>query len=144
MGQIFIVSSLSAFMLIQYIVSCASSCVFSIPMWFRCSCFSVLPCSTMGIFIQLPFITVTSMIAISSLNDQYACRSFCISALVDGQPQSSSSDSMPMCSSSSITILISSALMQSSMSMHDSVEVMVIHMPGISSSLFGCVWIASL
>ena len=40
---------------------------------------------------------------------------FCTSALVDGQPQSMSSDSIPMCSSSSVTIVISPAVMQCGM-----------------------------
>ena len=41
-----------------------------------------------------------------------------------------------MCSSSSDTILTSSAIMHSSMSVYDSFAMMVIHMTEISSSLF--------
>ena len=101
--------------------------------------------STVGIIILLTLIAVLSMTAIWSLNDQHGCRSFCIPALDDSLSLSMSSDSMPMCSSSSIAILISSAIMQSGMSMHDSIALIVMHMPRISSSLFcGCVWIANL
>ena len=45
-------------------------------------------------------------------------------------------ESMPMCSSFNIAILISSADMYSGMSMHDSIVLMMVHMPCISSSLF--------
>ena len=85
------------------------------------------------------------MIAISSLNDQYVYRSFCTSGLVDGQTQNMKSDGMSMCSSSSAAIFISSAVMQSGFSVHDCIALMVMNIPGISSSLsHGCVWIASL
>ena len=134
MGQFFIISSMSAFMLAQYIDSYASSLVFCISMWFRCSCLSALSCSATGSIIILHFIAVLSMIGISSLNDQYACRSFCTSALVDDQPQSTSSDSMHMCSSLGLLILLLS-VMSSDMSMHDDMWLMVMHMPWISSPL---------
>ena len=39
--------------------------------------FSALSCSDTGSIIFLPFIVVESMIAISSLNDKYACSFFC-------------------------------------------------------------------
>ena len=58
-------------------------------------------------------------IAISSLNVQYGCRSFCTSALTVGQPCNTYSDSKLRCSSSMVTDLISSPVMQSGMSMHD-------------------------
>ena len=91
--------------------------------------------------VVLTFISLLSMIEISPLTDQYGCRSFCTSAFVNGQPQSMISESMPMFLSSSIANLISSATVQSSMSKHDSVTLMVIQMSGISSYLFyGCVW----
>ena len=52
---------------------------------------------------------------------------------------------MPLCTSTSVANLISSAVMQSGMNMHDSIALMVMHMPGISSSMFcGCVRIAYL
>ena len=40
------------------------------------------------------------------------------------------------CSSSKVAYLISFAVMQSGMSMHDSLTLIVMCMPGISSSLF--------
>ena len=61
------------------------------------------------------------------------------------QPWSKSSESITMCSSFSVPVLISSAVIQSDISMHDSIALMVVHIPGISSSLsHSCVWIASL
>ena len=75
-------------------------------MLLRCSCFSALSYSSTGIIICQPFIAVQSMIAISSPNDQFGYLSFCTSALVNGQPWSMSSESMPMCLSPSVAILI--------------------------------------
>ena len=90
-----------------------------IPVWFRCSCFSALSYSFVDMIILLPFIAVPSMIAISSLNDHYQCRPAFTSALVDGQPCSMNSDSMHMCSSSDLAILITFTVTQSGMSMYD-------------------------
>ena len=115
----------------------ASSLVFSISMCFWCSCLSALPCSTVGIIVLLPFTAMQSMIAVSTLNDQYGSRSFCTSALVDGKLWSMRSESMLTCLSSSVAIPISFAVMQSSMSVHDIVALMVTQMPGILSSHFG-------
>ena len=57
------------------------------------------------------------MIAISFLNDQYACSFFCTSVLGSGQPQSASSDRMLI--TNVVPVPISSTLIQSGMSMHD-------------------------
>ena len=84
----------------------------------------------------LTFIAVPPMIAVSSLNDQFGWMSFCISALGNSQQWSVSSDNMPMCSSSYVAILISFVVMQSRMSMHDCVVLMVMCMPVISLSQF--------
>ena len=62
--------------------------------------------------------------------------SFCTSALVNGQQQSTPSDTMHMCPSSTVAIYISSVVMQSGMFVPDSIMLMVMHMPGICSSLF--------
>ena len=97
---------------------------------------SVLSCTTSGNNTILSSMVVPSMNVISSVNVQYGCRSLCTSALVDGQLHSTSSDSIPICSSSSIAFLIASAVMKSEMSEHDSIALMVIHMPEISSFLF--------
>ena len=51
---------------------------------------------------------------------------------MNGQLQSIKSTNALMYSSSMITSLISSAVMQSVLSVHDSIALMVIHMPGIS------------
>ena len=69
-----IISSLSMFLLIQCWDSCASSCVFSIPICFRWNCFNASSCNATGITILLPFIIILSMITVSSLNGQYGCR----------------------------------------------------------------------
>ena len=118
-GVVFIVSSMSAFMLTQYLDSHASSLVFPIPTWFRCSCFSVLSCNDAGTIILLLFMAIPLVIAISSLNDQYDCSSFCTSVFVDGQPQNAFSDRIPKCPLFSVANLIFLAVMQSGMSMHD-------------------------
>ena len=94
--------------------------------------FNAFSCSAAGIIIILPFIAIPSMIAISCLNDQYGCRCLCTSALIDSQLWSMNSDSMPMCLLSIIANLISSAIMQSGMSVHDSIDLIVIQMPGIA------------
>ena len=53
------------------------------------------------------------------MNDQCCGSSFCTSALVNGQPWGICADSIPRYSSSMVATLISSAVMQSSISMHD-------------------------
>ena len=134
-GAFSVIFPMSALMLNQYMNSYASSLVFSITMWFRCSCFSAFSCSTAGIIILLPFIAILSMIVIPSVNDQYGYRSFCISALVSGQSWNKRHNNMPMCSLSSIANLISFAFMQFGMSVHDSIALMLMHIPRMSSSL---------
>ena len=62
---------------------------------------------------------VPSVIVISSLNDQYGCSSFCPSAFIDGQLQSKYSESRLKCTLTRVATLISSAGMQSSVSVHD-------------------------
>ena len=85
------------------------------------------------------------MIAISSLTIQYGCSSFCTSASVDDQSWSTCSDRMPRCSSSSVAIHISSAVKQSGISVHDSIALIIKHIPGISSLFIShCFWIANL
>ena len=92
-----------------------------------------------GIIIILSFIEMPSMIVISSLNNQYGCRSFCTSALVSGQLQSIHSGSMPKHLSPSVDILISSAVLQSGISKHEFMALMVIHM-----SEFLCLFVSRL
>ena len=83
-----------------------------------------------------PFMAFPSLIAVSSLNYLYGCCSFCTSTFVDGQLWTTCSDRIPKCSSSSITILISSALMQSGMAIHNSIALMIMPIPDISSYPF--------
>ena len=123
-------------MLIQQMDSHASSLVFFMPMLSRCSCVSASSRSTVGIIFLFFFIAMPSMIMMSSLNYQYGCISSCISALVNGQPWNMSSDTIPMCSLSSVAILILSVVMQSGMSMNDFAALTVMNMTGISSFLF--------
>ena len=132
----FIISFMLTVMLTQCMGSYASSIVFSTAIWLRLSCISALSWSAAGTIILLPFIAVHSMSAISSVNYQYGCNSFCSSNFVDGQQWSMSSDNMPRCLSYIVAILISSALMQLGMLMHESIVLMVIHMSSISSYLF--------
>ena len=131
--QCFTISPMSVSNFSQYINSHASSLVFYITMWFRCSCFTASSCSTASILLLLlPPITMMSMIAISCLNAQHGCSFFCTSTLLSSQPCSVSSDSEPMCSSSSTANLIPSATTQSGMSMHYYIVLVVRPMLGIS------------
>ena len=79
---------------------------------------------------------IPSMIAISSLNKHYSCSSLFYFGFVDGQPWSTCSDRKLRCSSSRVAPHISSAAMKSGMSMQNSIALMVMHIAGISSSLF--------
>ena len=79
---------------------------------------------------------ITLMMTISSLNDQYSCSSFYNSTYVDDNPCNIYSGRMPKCSLPSVASLIYSASMESGIFMHGSLELMVIHIGGISSSLF--------
>ena len=75
-----------------------------------------------------------------SLNDQYSRSLFCTTAFASGQAETTNSARMPRYSSYTVAILLSSAVMQSGMSVHDSIALEVKHMPCISLSLFhGCV-----
>ena len=65
--QCFIISSISEFMLIQYMDSHASNLVSSMPMIVNFSCFTVCCCNSAGMIAFLPFITTTSIMASSSL-----------------------------------------------------------------------------
>ena len=104
-----------------------------------------LSSSDAGTIILLPFMAVPSMVAISCLNDQYGRSYFCTSAFVNSHPWSTSSVRMLQCLSSRVAVLIYSDVMQSVLSMHDYNALMIMHMPGISPSLFhSCVWIANL
>ena len=72
----------------------------------------------------------------SSLNEQYDSNSFHTWAFIDGQPWSTHSDSRPKCSSSRIATLTSLSIMQCGISVHYSIKFMVMHIHGISLSLF--------
>ena len=75
--------------------------------------FSAFSCTAAGIIIVLSFIAMLSMIVMSSLSDQYGCRTFYTSAVIDGQPQSTSSDNIVVHFTYTVAIHISSAVMQS-------------------------------
>ena len=99
------------------------------------------PWSEAGIIIiLLPFMVIPSIIAISSLNNQYGYISFCSSAFTDGHACNTYYDNMHRCSSSMVTDLISPALMYSGMPMYDSMAFMAIFTPSISLSVF-VVWL---
>ena len=67
----FTVFSMSAFIFIQYMDSLARNLVFSIPVSLQWRLSSVCYCNSAGIMILLPFISITSIIANSSLKMQY-------------------------------------------------------------------------
>ena len=88
-----------------------------------------------GGIMLLPFMAIPSNITISSLNDHYVCRSFCTLALVGGQSCNTYSDSMLRFSSSVVTDLISSVVIQSGISMDDCRTFMDMFFPSISLSV---------
>ena len=100
------------------------------------------PCGSGGaalVLIPLSFMAMPSMIMISSQSDQYGYRSFCISALANCHPCNMSSDSMPMCLSTSVAFLILSCCHACTLvCLCITTVLMVMHMSGVSSSLF--VW----
>ena len=122
-GKILKESSMLAFMLVPHMNSRVYSHVFSMPIWFMYSWFRIFPWSDADVSILLPFIAIPSIIMILSLYEQYGCRNFFTSALIDGQPHNTYSDSIHRCSSPLVTDLISSALM------HDSMAFMVMFIP---------------
>ena len=77
---------MSLLILTQYIDSHASSFAFLMPMWLTWSWCSACCFSTSGIIMCLPFMTITSMTARSSLYDQYGLMSRCSWSFVVGQP----------------------------------------------------------
>ena len=93
-----------------------------------CILFITLSYNEAGMLVLLPLMAIKSMVSISSLNDLYSCSYLVPQFFVNGK--------VLRCSSSKVTSLISCAVMQSGMSQHDSITLMVMHMPGISSSLF--------
>ena len=88
---------------------------------------------------------ILSITTISSMNDQYGYRSLCTSPLIHCQSHNTYSDGTLKCSSFIVADLVSSVVLQSCMSVHDCMVLMVRFIPGISSSLLsqGCVWTAN-
>ena len=85
--------------------------------------------------IHLPLMAIPSMIANSSLNDQWGYSPFYTSISVDGQLQSMNVVKALNCLSSRPASHIFAA-MQSGMSVHDSIVLKVMCLPGIFSSPF--------
>ena len=96
--------------------------------------FSVLSCSDVGIINLLPLMANTSMIAVSSLNDQHGCSSLCSSVFVDGKLWNMSSANSLGCPSPRPVSLISSAVILACLCMTH-IALIVMYMPGFSSSL---------
>ena len=109
--------------------------IFSIPTWLICSHLSVLSLSDAYTVTLFPCMAIISMNATSSLNDHYGCSSSCMSAFIDGQPQSTSSANVLRCSIYRITSLISLPVMHSIISLYTSIVLMLMCMLVISSSL---------
>ena len=134
----FIISSMSLFIMIQYMDLLASSLV-SMPMRFRGICFCALSCSTAGIFILMAF-HCNAIYDCNLISEWPVWLQVFLHLSFDSQLRNISSNNMPMCSSSGITICTCSVVIQSSLSMHESIALMVIHMLGIPLSLpHGCV-----
>ena len=82
----FYICSILALMLCQNTDLWASSSVFSMPMWFMCSCVSTCYCRLLGMIMHLPFSNTPSITTSLSLYGQYGLMSVCSSSLVCGQP----------------------------------------------------------
>ena len=82
----FIYASISALILCLNMDSWVSSFIFSIPMWFMCSCLSTCCFRLFGMIMHLPFSNTPSMTTRSSLYSRYGLMSVCSSSLVCGQP----------------------------------------------------------
>ena len=110
----------------------------SMSMWLICSWFFALTCSDTGMVI-LPCFDVYPMYDCYLIPEWPIGLQFCLYLSFYGQPTEE-------CSSFRVISITFSVVMQSGMSAHDSVAVMVKHMPGISLFLFfhGCVFIANL
>ena len=132
MGQYLAISSISVLMLIKQIDSCPRGSGAAVYM-LHLTVLEVLLffCLSLQCHLWLQsHLWMTSMAAGLSVSQLWS---------------NASSDSMHVCSSSNVAILIFSALIRSGISMHACIALMVSHVPGISSSLlYGCIWIASL
>ena len=94
-----------------------------------------------GIIILLPFIVILSLITLSFLSDPHSCRSFSTPSLIHGQLHNMYSDSFLRCSSSVVTDLFSSVVMQYGISMHDLISFMIMFIASISSSSLFVSWV---
>ena len=105
--------------------------------------FIALSCSDAGVIILLSLMAIQSTVALLSLNDQYGCNSVCTTVFVDGKLWSMAFAKALRCSS--FSFLISSAVLQSGIPVHDSIVLMVMHNSVISLCLiWGCVQIGNL
>ena len=125
MGQLLTVSSMQVFMLTQQLDSHASSLAFSLPILFRHSSLSVLSCNDACTIILLHFMVISSMISILLLKNQYGYISSSTSTFVDGHNGAKCLTECLHFSSSGFAILISSAVLQSGIYVHDSTALMV-------------------
>ena len=82
----FIYASISALILCQNMDSQASSFIFSMPMWFMCSCVSTCCFRLSGMIMHMPFSNTPSITPSSTLYSQYGLMLVCSSPLVCSQP----------------------------------------------------------
>ena len=82
----FIYASILALTLCQNTDSWASSFIFSMSMWFMCSCMNTCCFKLSGMIMCLPFSHTPSITASSSLYGQYGLMLVCSSSLVCAQP----------------------------------------------------------
>ena len=139
-GAIFISASMSAFMLIWYMDSKASRLVYSILMWFRGSCFSTLSWSTAGIINLLPIIALLSWLQSHLWLTSMAAGIFVLKLWLMVSHVvwvlSACLYAHHLALLFLFLLLTDNNSYQSGMSMHDCIALMVVHMPGMSSSLF--------
>ena len=120
----------------QYTYSLMSRCVFSIPMWWLCSCSRICFSNRQGIFMHLPFIAVPSIIASSYPINQYFSTLSSTASLVDGCPLINYLCSI--CNSGSCSTADHMSFIEVPIGMSTNVLMFCIltFVPGISWSLF--------
>ena len=105
-------------------------------MWLICSCFNICCCNTSGITICLPLLTIPSITAMSSLNIQYVLMSCGSWILLSGHPCFMYSIRCCRCWSWDVASYSSCIVIHCSMLAVNCIELILDHMPCISSSLF--------
>ena len=122
--------SISVLMLIKYFISCASSLVFCLPMWYRCRYFSALSFSDADTIIFLPFVAFSQWVQFHPWMSSMAAVPSVPLLLLNAIHRIHTLTEFVSAHCLVLPVL-SSAFMQLGICMHD--VLMVMHIPGISS-----------